>query len=70
VATISDLNGVLTPGNRYTDHVNGILTRDDGVHITAPGGRIVGQALLPAIVGLVRPTGADRAPVGTTTSPG
>ncbi|MDT3438301.1 acyltransferase family protein [Pseudofrankia sp. BMG5.37] len=70
VATIADLNGVLTPGNRYMDHVNGILTRDDGVHITAPGGRIVGQALLPAIVGLVRPTDADRPSVGTTTSPG
>ena len=70
VATVSDLNRVLTPGNRYTDHVNGILTRDDGVHITAAGGRIVGQALLPAIVGLVRPTGADRAPVASPTSPG
>ncbi|MBL7497431.1 acyltransferase [Frankia sp. CNm7] len=70
VATISDLNAVLTPGNRFTDHVNGILTRDDGVHITAAGGRLVGQALLPAIVELVRPTRTDRAPVVTPTSPG
>jgi len=70
VATISDLNGVLTPGNRFTDHVDGVLARDDGVHITAAGGRIVGQALLPAIVALVRPTSTDRAPVGTATSPG
>lgn len=70
VASISDLNSVLTPGNRFTDHIDGILTRDDGVHITSAGGRIVGQALLPAIVRLVRPTRTDSTPAVTTTSPG
>jgi peptidoglycan/LPS O-acetylase OafA/YrhL len=70
VASIADLNAVLTPGNRFTDHIDGILTRDDGVHITAAGGRIVGQALLPTIVQMVRQTRTDRTPVVTATSPG
>ncbi len=70
IASIADLNAVLTPGNRFTDHIDGVLTRDDGVHITAAGGHIVGEALLPAIVQLVRPTRTDRTPVVTTTSPG
>jgi hypothetical protein len=70
VATIADLNAVLTPGNRYTDHIDGVLTRNDGVHITSAGGRIVGQALLPAIVNLVRPTRTDSAPAVTPTPPG
>ena len=70
VASIADLNAVLTPGNRFTDHIDGVLTRNDGVHITSAGGRIVGSALLPAIVNLVRPTSTDSAPVAVATSPG
>jgi peptidoglycan/LPS O-acetylase OafA/YrhL len=69
VASIADLNAVLTPGNRFTDHIDGVLTRADGVHITSEGGRVVGQALLPAIVALVRPTRTDGARVVTATSP-
>jgi hypothetical protein len=68
VATVINLAGVLTPGNRYTDRVNGIVTRDDGVHITAEGGRLVGQATLPQIVELVRATRTEP-PVATPSAP-
>ncbi|MBX6388418.1 MAG: acyltransferase [Frankia sp.] len=70
VASVADLAGVLTPGDRYTDRIDGILTRDDGVHITAEGGRLAGEALLPEIVQQARPTSTERTPVVTTTAPG
>jgi hypothetical protein len=68
-AGVLDLAAVLTPGNRYTDRLGGRIVRDDGVHITAAGGGLVGDAVLPRIVNLVREDLRTNTTVGRSAPP-
>ena len=68
-ATAMDLGAMLSPSGKYTTLVAGTPVRcADGVHLTVPGGQLVGARLLPRIVDLGRahqatPAARVRAPL-------
>ena len=46
---------MLSPGNQFDTSVGGVTARcTDGVHMTVPGGELVGAQLLPKLVALGR----------------
>ncbi|HTY73693.1 MAG TPA: acyltransferase family protein [Actinomycetes bacterium] len=47
--TLLDDRSLLCPGGSYQPRVDGVLVRPDGVHVGAPGGRLVGRWLLPLL---------------------
>jgi peptidoglycan/LPS O-acetylase OafA/YrhL len=54
-ASVFDLGSLLSPGNQFDSAVAGVDTRcSDGVHMTVPGGELVGAHLLPTLVALGR----------------
>ncbi len=53
--SVFDLGSFLSPGNQFTTAVDGVDARcSDGVHMTVPGGELVGTRLLPKLVTLGR----------------
>jgi peptidoglycan/LPS O-acetylase OafA/YrhL len=44
-----DLKGLLCPGGRYVDRIDGVRVRYDGVHFTKAGARVVWQWLGPRL---------------------
>ncbi len=51
--SVFNLNALISPHNRYSLVVDGVDMRcRDGVHFTAPGGKWIGQRLLPELVSL------------------
>ena len=53
VVRIVDLAGFLCPDGRSRDHIRGVLMRDDGVHFTPDGARIVSRWLAPRLEALI-----------------
>jgi peptidoglycan/LPS O-acetylase OafA/YrhL len=47
--TLIDLNRYVSPGGRFTDTLDGVHIRDDGVHFTLPGATLVAQWLVPQL---------------------
>jgi hypothetical protein len=59
--SVFNLGALLSPGDQFTTAVDGVDARcSDGVHLTVPGGELVGTQLLPKLVALGR-THADLA---------
>lgn len=50
-----DLGGRTSPGRAYTDVVDGVTLRSDGVHYSAAGVEWIGRWLLPQLTALLRP---------------
>jgi hypothetical protein len=46
---IVDLNGFICPNGKYTDVLNGVKMREDGVHFTTESSYIVARWLVPQI---------------------
>jgi peptidoglycan/LPS O-acetylase OafA/YrhL len=56
VASVVDLSRMLSPTNQFVSDVDGVDVRcADGIHLTIPGGQLVGQRFLPQLVSLGRP---------------
>jgi peptidoglycan/LPS O-acetylase OafA/YrhL len=55
VVRIVDLAGFLCPNGHPRDHINGVTLREDGVHFTRAGARIVSRWLAPRLELLVPP---------------
>jgi peptidoglycan/LPS O-acetylase OafA/YrhL len=54
-ASVFNLGALLSPGNQFDTSVGGVTARcSDGVHMTVPGGELVGAKLLPKLVALGR----------------
>ena len=54
-ASVFNLGSFLSPGNQFDPTVDGVDARcSDGVHMTVPGGELVGTRLLPKLVALGR----------------
>ncbi len=54
-ASVLNLGSLLSPGNQFDTAVDGVNARcTDGVHMTVPGGELVGARLLPSLVTLGR----------------
>jgi len=54
-ASVFNLGSLLSPGNQFDTSVGGVTARcADGVHLTVPGGELVGAKLLPELVSLGR----------------
>ena len=54
-ASVFNLGSLLSPGNQFDSAVDGVDARcTDGVHMTVPGGELVGARLLPTLVALGR----------------
>ncbi len=54
-ASVFNLGSLLSPGNQFNSAVDGVDARcTDGVHMTVPGGEVVGTHLLPELVALGR----------------
>jgi len=77
VASLFDLNAVLSPGGTYHATIGGqSVWMPDGIHLTDAGGKVVARTLLPAIVatgGPVaarRPAPASAAPAAATAASG
>ena len=52
-ASVLNLGSLLSPGNQFDTAVDGVDARcSDGVHMTVPGGELVGERLLPTLVAL------------------
>jgi len=52
-AYVFNLNGLVSPGNRFASVVDGVKLRcDDGVHFTSAGGAFVARQLLPLLAQL------------------
>jgi hypothetical protein len=47
--TLIDLNRYVSPGGRFTDTLDGITIRDDGVHFTIEGATYVSEWLAPQL---------------------
>jgi peptidoglycan/LPS O-acetylase OafA/YrhL len=47
--TLIDLNEYVSPGGKYTDTLNGVYIRDDGVHFTPEGATYVARWLAPQL---------------------
>jgi peptidoglycan/LPS O-acetylase OafA/YrhL len=47
--TLIDLNEYVSPKGKFTDTLNGVLIRDDGVHFTADGATYVSRWLAPQL---------------------
>jgi peptidoglycan/LPS O-acetylase OafA/YrhL len=50
--TLVDLNRYVSPRGKFTDTLNGIFIRDDGVHFTADGATYVSRWLVPKLEAL------------------
>jgi len=46
---IVDLNKYVSPGGQFTDTLDGVLIRDDGVHFTREGSAHISQWLAPQL---------------------
>jgi peptidoglycan/LPS O-acetylase OafA/YrhL len=53
-AVLLDLNGLLCPGGRYVDRLDGVQVRYDGVHFSADGAKLVWRWLGPQLQRLAR----------------
>ncbi len=47
--TILDLNKFVSPDGRFTDSINGVVVRGDGVHFTLDGAELVAKWLAPQL---------------------
>jgi peptidoglycan/LPS O-acetylase OafA/YrhL len=47
--TFLDLHGVMCPGDRYRNEINGVKTRADGMHFTPEGAHLAWRWLLPQL---------------------
>jgi lysophospholipase L1-like esterase len=47
--TLLDLNRYVSPNGKFTDTLNGVLIRDDGVHFTPDGATYVSRWLAPQL---------------------
>jgi peptidoglycan/LPS O-acetylase OafA/YrhL len=61
--TIVDLNRFVSPGGKFTDELNGVQIRGDGVHFTAEGSLMVANWLVPQLEAVV--SGGDLAPAAS-----
>jgi hypothetical protein len=52
--TIVDLNRFVSPGGKFTDELNGVQIRGDGVHFTTEGSRMVANWLVPQLEAVAR----------------
>ncbi len=53
---LADVHGALCPTGTFSAAVDGVLARwDDGIHLTAGGGRLVARTLVPELMSLARP---------------
>ncbi|MGD0766118.1 MAG: SGNH hydrolase domain-containing protein, partial [Dehalococcoidia bacterium] len=50
--TVLDLNGLVSPGGKYTSSIDGVQIRNDGVHFTAAGGDFVARWLGPQLAAI------------------
>jgi hypothetical protein len=48
--TLLDLNRFVSPGGKFTDELNGVKIRGDGVHFTMEGAVMVDRWLAPQLV--------------------
>jgi len=49
--SVVDLDGAVCPGGKYTTALDGVdVRRDDGIHFTIAGGRLLAPVLMPPIV--------------------
>ena len=55
VVRIVDLASLLCPNGHATEHINGVTMRQDGVHFTRGGARIVSRWLAPRLEALIPP---------------
>jgi peptidoglycan/LPS O-acetylase OafA/YrhL len=53
--TLIDLHRYVSPGGKYTDTLNGVFLRDDGVHFTPEGSTYVSRWLVPQLEKLAPP---------------
>jgi hypothetical protein len=67
--SVVDLDGAVCPGGKYTSTLDGVdVRRNDGVHFTAAGGRLLAPVLMPPIVGAGRAQLAGVAATSATTT--
>jgi hypothetical protein len=55
--TVLDLHSLLCPDGRYTEKVDGVVARSDGIHFTEAGARLVWEWLAPQLDAVVGRTG-------------
>jgi peptidoglycan/LPS O-acetylase OafA/YrhL len=66
--TLIDLNRFVSPGGKYTDTINGVQVRDDGVHFTHDGAVMIDSWLVPQIQAVASGAGTGGAEGGAATT--